>query len=86
MKKYQVIGGQYERHYYGESDTLRGARRIASKHMEYWDNFAGWHKPAIYRAEDCKVVTCSGMITYPDGAEVVLPVWYAEPVQDWERD
>lgn len=25
MKKYQVIGGQYEQYWYGESDALRSA-------------------------------------------------------------
>lgn len=52
MKKYVVIGGQYQCYYYGDADTLHGAKIIASKHLEYWDNWQGWHYPAIYRAED----------------------------------
>ena len=36
MKNYQVIGGQYEQHWYGESDSLRGAKSIATRHEEYW--------------------------------------------------
>lgn len=52
MKRYQVIGGQYHYVYYGESDTLRGAKQIASRHAEYWDNWQGWHKPEIFDADD----------------------------------
>ena len=54
MKKYVVIGGQYFCCYYGEADTLTGAKRIAGKNAEYWDNWQGWHVPRIYRAEDVK--------------------------------
>ena len=50
MKKYQVIGGQYESCWIGESDSLHGAKIIATRNMEYWDNWQGWHKPCIYRA------------------------------------
>lgn len=39
MKKYIVIGGQYQQCYYGESDSIRGAKQIASRHLEYWDNW-----------------------------------------------
>ena len=53
MKKYQVIGGQYVFCRKGESDTLRGAKIIAGKNLEYWDNWQGWHRPNIYKAEDC---------------------------------
>lgn len=35
MKKYQVIGGQYESKWYGESDSLRGAKCIATRHQEF---------------------------------------------------
>lgn len=50
---YYVIGGQYEQYNYGGSETLRGAKQIAAKHEEYWDNWQGWHRPSIYAAEDC---------------------------------
>lgn len=80
MKKYQVIGGQYEPHWYGESDSLRGAKIIAGKHKEYWDNWQGWHTPCIYRAEDCKVIEAHSMITVPDGIEIIVPVSGAQPV------
>lgn len=55
MKKinYYVIGGQYVRYCYGGCKTLLGAKRLAAKHDEYWDNWQGWHRPKIYRAEDC---------------------------------
>lgn len=78
MKKYQVIGGQYEQCWYGESDTLRGAKCIATRHMEYWDNWAGWHKPHIYRAEDCRDVESCGRITTPDGWTIRVHDRYAD--------
>lgn len=58
MKKNQfyVIGGQYLRHVYGGTPTLIGAKRLANRNAEYWDNWQGWHTPAIYAAEDCEVV------------------------------
>lgn len=63
MKKYQVIGGQYKSMWYGESDSLRGARIIAGKNKEYWDNWQGWHTPLIYDAED--VVETESMERFP---------------------
>lgn len=50
---YYIIGGQYEQYNYGGSETLRGAKQIAAKHDEYWDNWQGWHRPSIYAAKDC---------------------------------
>ena len=67
MKKYQVIGGQYESCWIGESDSLHGAKLIATRNMEYWDNWQGWHKPCIYRAEDVEIVKSYGRICTPDG-------------------
>ena len=80
MKAYQVIGGQYEQYHYGESDSLHGAKIIAGMHKEYWDNWQGWHVPAVYLAEDCEVVTAHGWITVPDGREVVVRKPDAVPV------
>ena len=80
MKKYQVIGGQYESYWYGESDSLHGARCIAARHEEYWDNWQGWHKPAIYAAEDVIVIESRGRVTSPDGAWIRVPRMGAEPV------
>lgn len=50
--KYCVIGGQYQYYYYGSTPTLIGAKRLAGKHQEYWDNWQGWHIPDIYRWDD----------------------------------
>lgn len=80
MKKYQVIGGQYVQHRYGESDSLRGAKIIAGKNKEYWDNWQGWHTPYIYRMEDCMEIEAHGMITVPDGQKIIIHAPEAEPV------
>lgn len=73
MKKYQIIGGQYEHRYYGESDTLRGARIIATKNIEHWDNWQGLKKPSIYLAEDVIETISYGSITIPDGQKIRVP-------------
>lgn len=52
LKKYVVIGGQYDPYYYGSCDTLSGAKRLASKNVEYWDNLQGRHYPKICLLED----------------------------------
>ena len=80
MKKYQVIGGQYEYCWYGESDTLRGAKIIATKNMEYWDNWQGWHKPSIYLSEDVVEIEAHGMITHHNGKIIRVPMALAEPI------
>lgn len=93
MKRYQVIGGQYEKKWYGESDTLIGAKRIATKHEEYWDNYQGWHTPLVYAAKDCKVITCKGWITETDGSTTIIPKCGAIPYsakvngkwEDWKH-
>lgn len=58
MKKnnYYVIGGQYQHYCYGSVPTLLGAKRLAKKRIEYWDNWQGFHVPSVYKAED--VVEC----------------------------
>lgn len=80
MKKYQVIGGQYESCWYGESDSLRGAKIIATRNEEYWDNHQGWHKPRIYRAEDVQEIESRGRITTSDGRMIRVPKFDAEPI------
>lgn len=80
MKKYQVIGGQYESKWYGESDSLRGAKCIATRHQEYWDNWQGWHKPSIYLATEVVEIVSRGRITTPDGQKIRIPAEMAEPV------
>ena len=82
MKKFQVIGGQYESHYYGESDTLRGAKIIATKNIEYWDNWQGWHKPRIYRAEDVEEIESRGRVTTYDGQLIRVPKAGSEPIEN----
>lgn len=62
-EKYAVIGGQYQSYFYGFASTLHSAKCLASKHVEYWDNWQGFHTPSIYRAED--VVPCANF--YGDG-------------------
>lgn len=80
MKKYQVIGGQYEQCWYGESDSLHGARVIAGKNKEYWDNWQRWHTPKIYKREDCEEIVCKGWITKWDGSTTIVCKADAEPV------
>ena len=50
---YYVIGGQYESYCYGGAATLLGAKRLAGKHVEHWDNWQGAYRPRIYAAKDC---------------------------------
>jgi len=80
MKKYQVIGGQYESYWYGESDSLHGAKIIAGKNKEYWDNWQGWHKPRIYLSKDVQEVKSNGRITACDGSNIRVPIADAEPI------
>lgn len=80
MKKYQVIGGQYESCWYGESDSLHGAKTIAGRNKEYWDNWQGWHTPMIYLAEDVKEIESKGRITTPDGWLTRIPKPGVTPV------
>lgn len=76
--KYYVIGGQYEALNYGGTQTLLGAKRLARKCQEYWDNWQGWHTPAIYAAEDCETqTTMYGRID-------MFPAINAEPVSVFE--
>lgn len=83
MKKqnnFYVFGGQYESICYGGAPTLIGAKRLANKNKEYWDNWQGWHTPCIYRAEDTKIVESKGRITTPDGINIRIPKYGAYPV------
>jgi hypothetical protein len=72
MKKnnYYVIGGQYEDYCYGGCPTLTGAKRLATKNMEYWDNWQVWYKPRIYAANDTELIVSNGRITTQDGTTV----------------
>lgn len=84
MKKYQIIGGQYESHWYGESDSLHGAKCIAAKCEEYWDNWQGWRRPAIYAAENVTEIESVGRITSRDGQVIRVPSGPPAYVYDYE--
>lgn len=58
--QYCVVGGQYRDYCCGERETLLGAKRLAGKSMEYWDNWQGWHIPKIYKIEDTEIVSLDG--------------------------
>lgn len=74
--KYYVISGQYEYYNCGGSVTLEGAKRLATKHEEYWDNWQGWHKPDIYRSEDCVLGTnFYGTNFYPKSDVFPYMIW-----------
>ena len=79
MKKqnYAVIGGQYAVYCYGFTPTLTGAKRIARKNLEYWDNWQGWHAPKIYKIEDVEKITNFYGETYAprSGALPVAVAW-----------
>lgn len=54
---FYIIGGQYQPYNHGSAPTLLGAKRLAKKAAEYWDNWQGWHVPSIYAAADCEMRT-----------------------------
>lgn len=81
MKKsnnYLVIGGQYQSYCYGGAATLAGAKRLATKNIEFWDNWQGWHKPLIYATEDC--VECNNFF-----GKQMTPKVGALPVVVWNN-
>ena len=80
QNNFYVIGGQYETICYGGTPTLIGAKRLANRNKEYWDNWQGWHTPQIYRAEDTEEVESYGRITTTDGAIIRVPKYNAVPV------
>lgn len=79
MKKnnFAIIGGQYASYCYGFTPTLIGAKRLARKNLEYWDNWQGWHAPKIYKIEDVEKVTNFYGETYAPkyGALPVVFAW-----------
>lgn len=85
MKKYQVIGGQYESVWYGESDSLHGAKLIAAKRDEYWDNWQGWHRPSIYLAQNVKEIESKGRILTPNGVIIRAPIAEAKYKYDFKN-
>lgn len=83
--KYAVIGGQYEAAFYGCTDTLLKAKRLATANAEYWDNWQGWHKPLIYKIEDTEEIETGGMITCRDGMTIRIPTCGAR-CWAWDND
>lgn len=69
---YIVVGGQYRDCHYGIKPTLHAAKILSTQNAEYWDNWQGWHKPAIY-----KLSSCYKVVGYLD--EVNGKVWYDDP-------
>ena len=79
MRKYVVIGGQYEPHYYGTFNSVKEAKRVADSHEEYWDNWNGFHVPKIYNYDDTEPYVTKGWITYYDGTEIRIPKAFVSP-------
>lgn len=77
---YYVIGGQYEPYNYGWCRTLHGAKCLAAKCEEFWDNHQGWHRPYIWPAWECEMRT-----TFYRDYESVVPCMDAEPAAVWNR-
>lgn len=84
---YYVIGGQYNYYNHGGAETLLGAKRKAAACMEYWDNWQGWHRPAIYAANDCHETTSifygAQMTPKPDA--IPIAVWNGKQWVEPER-
>lgn len=78
MKRFQVIGGSLHIHRYGESDTLRGAKMIASKWGHTYEG--GLYKPSIYLTDDCEKESPRNF-TNPTG---IVPKKNAQPVSVWD--
>lgn len=74
MTKYAIIGGQYERYCHGTAETLRGAKILATKNIEYWNGV--WHKPLIYAIEDVKEVqNFYGFTLAPKSGATPVAIW-----------
>ena len=80
QNNFYVIGGQYESICYGGAPTLLGAKRLANRNKEYWDNWQGWHTPNIYKAEDTEEIESYGRITTRDGLMIRIARPGAIPV------
>lgn len=72
MKKYQVIGAFDGWNWFGESDNLTSAKRIATSNGVCEAKSLGVRKPEIYRADD--------VIEGPCGR---VPAPWAKPVERW---
>lgn len=80
MKNYQVIITLREIIWVGESDSLHGAKCIAARHREYYDNGRTVYTPSIYDA--CDVWETGTIPPFGTGEPLKCrtPMWYADPV------
>lgn len=78
-QNYAIIGGQYVAYDYGTATTLLGAKRIAGKHAEYWDNRQGWHRPRIYAIKDVER-------THNFYGDILAPKGNAQPVAIYDHE
>lgn len=80
MKRFQVIGRWGD--CYGESDTLRGAKQIATKVAKTTEAYMySPTKPYIYLLPDC-IVTWSGEVTNKPNAQP-CSVWDGKTWEDF---
>ena len=101
MKKYKDANGEPCKYRYyvitmnpaakecfGGSDSLRGARIIAGRNMQY--NGREWYRPYIYKAEETELrpVTYVGVPVGELGSSTRwrAPVSNARPLPDFDRD
>lgn len=82
MKKYQVIAAFDGWHWFGESDNLTSAKRIATNNSIYNTDMLGFDKPAIYRSEDVIDGPC-GRVPAPSAKPVVRWMAFMERWVDW---
>lgn len=48
--------------------------------MEHWDNWQGWHRPHVYKAEDVIETEAHGCLTHDDGSIIIMPREDATPM------
>lgn len=80
MKRYQVIGGQYEPFWYGESDTLRGASGLPPTTKSIGTTGKGGTSPRSMRQrtwKSWKSTAGSSTVTVPESVcpRTVLCLW-----------
>lgn len=80
QKNYYVIGGQYLYLCHGTASTLIGAKRLATKCVEYWENCQSFRYPKIYEAKDIQEIT-----SFDNECSTYVPKENAEPIatREW---